>query len=89
MDRMVWTEEGSETRPLETMSFRRDLTSFHSRRKYFWRTSSLESCSSSSMSYTTIPESDLSSTVTAIRYSHRESVNGSSSGDWKRVSLCQ
>lgn len=35
MERILQTEEGSETRPWETMSFRRDLTSSHSIRKYF------------------------------------------------------
>lgn len=50
MDRILWTEEGSETQPLETMSSRSDLTSFHSCKKYFCRTLSLESCSSSSCS---------------------------------------
>lgn len=48
MDLILWTEEVSETRALETMSLRSDLTMLHSWRKYFWSTLSLESNSSSS-----------------------------------------
>jgi hypothetical protein len=43
----LWTEERSESCWLETMSSRRDLTSFHSCKNCFRRNLSFESCSSS------------------------------------------
>lgn len=55
---LFWMEEGSERRPLETISSRIELKSFYFCNEFFHRTLSFEPCLSSSSS-TEIPSSYL------------------------------
>ena len=67
MDRILRTEEKSETRPAATMSSRRDLTIFHSWRKYLCITMWQVSRSSSSSLTTCFTTSSIATLVaTAI-----------------------